>query len=79
MGGSFDATVFLDLGIKRSTISLEDKDFYPQYFEPYQAEIKMPREEDEEAQEYIQGSFPTLEHEVCEKESEVDYKTAYLL
>lgn len=52
LGSSFDATALLGLGIKRSTMSLEDKDFYPQYFEPYQTGIKMPRE-GEEAEEYI--------------------------
>lgn len=52
LGSSFDATALLGLGIKRSTMSLEDKDFYPQYFEPYQTGIKRPRE-GEEAEEYI--------------------------
>lgn len=78
LGSSFDATALLDLGIKRSAISLENKDFYPQFFEPYQAGIKMPRE-DEEAEEHIQKSFPTLECEVCEEELEIDYEAAYHL
>lgn len=60
-------------------MSLEQENLYPRFFEPYQSEIKMPGEEDEEADGYFWESFPALDRGVPVNELDINYETAYHL